>query len=286
MTKGLLLISSFLMFIMSGCITGSESGFYGEGNTTTISVAGSTTVSPLMRQLRLAYEEQNKGVRVEVQDIGTSAGIVATLEGVSHIAMSSRRFSEQELSQGLVAKPFALDGIAIIVNKNNNVDNLTSEQVTKIFRGDIVNWSQVGGEDANIIVVSREEGSGIRSSFEELANLESDIYVNGRIFRDSDISRNAIYEKGTGAVKGTVRSSKNAIGYISTGVLDDTVKAVKIDGVGFSEETIRNGSYTLSNEFFIATREHVPRSVESFIDFIFSDEGQALIKEKGFVSIS
>lgn len=285
MTKGLALLLSFLLFIATSCMGSSDLEVFAEENINTVRVAGSTTVSPLIKELRTAYEIDHPGSRIEVQEIGTSAGISATIEGVSHIAMASRYFSEEELNQGLVGMPFALDGIAVIVHPDNNIDNLTLEEVTKIFKGEIYNWSQVGGADAEIIVVSREEGSGIRSSFEELANLEVDIERNGRMYKDSEIAKNAIYEKGTGAVKGTIRANENAIGYITTGVLDDTVNAIKIDGVGFSEESVRNGDYPFVNTFLIATKEETPSNVQAFIDFIFSEEGQALISQKGYVSI-
>lgn len=285
MTKRLALLLSFLLFISTSCMDSSDLQIYAEENINTIRIAGSTTVTPLMRQLRLVYESEHPDIRIDIQEIGTSAGVIATIEGVSHISMASRYFSQEELAQGLVAMPFALDGIALVVHPDNPINDLTLEEVTKIFKGEINNWRQVGGIDAEIIVVSREEGSGIRSSFEELANLEVDIERNGNIYKDSQIAKNAIYEKGTGAVKGAVRANKNTIGYITTGVLDDTVKSVKIDGVGFSEETVRNGDYVFANTFLIATKEEVPLGVQAFIDFIFSEEGQALINELGYVSI-
>ena len=289
MRKITFVMAFFLLFMTTGCVGSGNLQAYAEsnqGNTeNTIRVAGSTTVAPLMRELRFAYEDMNPGIRVEIQEIGTSSGIRATIEGVSHISMSSRYLTDAEIEQGLTGMPFALDGIAVIVHPENEVTNLTAAEVAKIFRGEITNWSEVGGNNAEIIVVSREEGSGIRSSFEELADLEVTIERDGRTFRDSEIARNAIFEKGTGAVKGTVRLSRNAIGYVTTGVLDDTVQSVKIDGVGFSEESVRLGDYLFANTFLIAITDNIPTVAQNFIDFIFSEEGQELVSAKGYVSI-
>jgi len=284
--KKLVILICFMLFITTGCMRNdSNLEAYAYTHDGIVRVAGSTTVAPLMRELRLAYENKHPGRRIEIQEIGTSAGIRATLEGVSHIAMSSRYLSENEMEQGLMPLPFALDGISVIVHNDNEVNNLTSEQVAEIFRGNITNWSEVGGNDAEIIVVSREEGSGIRSTFEELADLEITIERDGRTFRDSEVARGAIFEKGTGAVKGTVRLSRNSIGYVTVGVLDDTVQSVQINGISFSEEAVRNGTYLFANTFLVGVTENIPANAQAFLDFILSEEGQTLVRNAGYVSI-
>jgi phosphate transport system substrate-binding protein len=160
----------FAVLLVTGCAPGNS----GAGSDNTVVVAGSTTVTPVMRELASAFEASN-GVSIEVQELGTSAGINATISGVSNIAMASRAITQAETEQGLSAIAIAIDGVAVIVNASNPVDNLSLEQITAVFRGEITNWSELGGNDAPITVVSREEGSGIRQTFETFAGLQDEI---------------------------------------------------------------------------------------------------------------
>ncbi|MCL2839833.1 MAG: phosphate ABC transporter substrate-binding protein [Defluviitaleaceae bacterium] len=237
-----------------------------------IIVAGSTTITPVMREIAEAFESANNGLTVEIQELGTSAGINATIEGISDIAMSSRAMSADEQAQGVHPIPFAIDGVAVVVNPNNPVSDLTLEQITAIFYGEITNWSEVGGNDVAITVVSREEGSGIRSTFESFANID-------------EVSSGAIISQGTGGVIASVSSNVNAIGYVTTGVVSDGLKAVAINGVMFSETTVMNGSYIFANTFFIGIRDDLSDNAQRFVDFILSSPGQDVVSAAGYVRI-
>lgn len=274
MKKLVLTVCSLLFMVISVGCAGAHAENTGSTNTDTIRVAGSTTVAPLMRELRLAFEYINSEMRVEIQEIGTSSGINATIEGVSHIAMASREFSANEVEQGIIGMPIAIDGVVVIVHPENEVTALTSEEIRNIFEGNITNWSEVGGANADITVVSREDGSGIRSTFEDMIDF-------------TEVSVNAIFSNGTGAVLNSVASNRNAIGYITAGVASNetAVRAVDIDGFAFSDEAVRNGTYPLVNTFFIGVLQDMPASAQSFVDFILSDEGQALVSHEGYVSI-
>jgi len=250
-----------------------------------VTVAGSTTVTPVMRALSDAFMEQT-GTRIEVQELGTSAGINATLQGISDIAMASRAVSESELEQGIIPIPIAIDGIAIVVHPTNPVTDLTADQIRSIFLGEITNWSQVGGNDANITVVSREEGSGIRGSFEGFIDLSIQTMVNGEYINISGISRTAIIQQGTGAIINHVSSNINAIGYITAGIATDAVTAISVDGVPLSEEAIRGGAYAFANTFYIGVRESVAGNAQEFIDFIISPAGQDVVSTTGYVRIN
>lgn len=272
-------ISIVLLFILSlpAC------GIYREGSGIII-VAGSTTVTPVMRELAHAFERDND-ITIAVQELGTTGGINATISGVSHLAMSSRPLSAAEAAQGLVPSAFAMDGIAVVVHLNNPVTNLTLEQITGIFQGKITNWSEVGGENGEITVVSREEGSGIRTGFETFANLQEERVINYNNVRIS-LTRPSIISQGTGAVIASVSGNENAIGYITTGIETDALRDISINGVFFSEETVKNGTYIFANVFYIAHMETASEEVMEFVNFIMSPEGQRVVSQSGYVSIS
>ncbi|MCK8061302.1 MULTISPECIES: phosphate ABC transporter substrate-binding protein [unclassified Fusibacter] len=236
-----------------------------------INVVGSTSVTPVAQQLAEKFMEINSGVKVNVQGVGSSAGVKATDDGSAAIGMASRNLKEAEKAWGIDEYVIAFDGIAVVVHPSNGVKELTTDQVTAIFNGSIKNWNELGGSDHEILVVSREEGSGTRGAFEELMNLESD---NG-----STVREDALFAEGNGAVKANIASKDYAIGYVSLSYLDESVQTVKIDGVEATVENIVAGSYSVSRPFLMLTKGQVDPLAQAYLDFVFSAEGQAIVAE-------
>ncbi|WAM31563.1 phosphate ABC transporter substrate-binding protein PstS family protein [Caldicellulosiruptor naganoensis] len=241
-----------------------------------ILIAGSTSVQPLADELAKYFMQQNPKVSIEVQGGGSSVGIKSAIQGIVDIGTSSRELTEDERKQ-LAAKGWqeikiAEDGIAVIVHKTNPVSNLSVEQIRDIFSGKIKNWKEVGGKNAPIVVVTREEGSGTRGAFEEI--------VMGK----AKITDSAIVQPSTGAVKTTVSQDENAIGFISLGVLDSTVKGVKVDGVEPTEKNVKLGKYKVKRPFLFLVSKNPSRVTKAFVDFVLSDEGQAIVA-KNYISV-
>jgi len=238
-----------------------------------IQVIGSTSVEPLITALADQFSSQNSNIQVQIQAPGSSGGIKAANEGSADIGMSSRELKGEEEGYGLTTYTMALDGIAVVVNKENPVTDLTSQQIGQIFTGTITNWKEVGGSDEEILLVVREAGSGTRDAFEELLKLE-EVAEDRAIIADS-----------TNAVSQNIAGKKDAIGYVSLGSLNtNAVNAVAVDGVVCSAENIVNKSYKISRPFLLLTKGTVSAPVQSFLDFVLSDDAQALINEKGFIS--
>ncbi|MBA1333711.1 MAG: Phosphate ABC transporter, periplasmic phosphate-binding protein PstS [Firmicutes bacterium] len=263
-----------LALVLIGCQKAAEpaepsSGSQNEVLSGNITIAGSTSVQPLAEQLAQIFMEKNQGVRIDVQGGGSSVGVQSAHEGVADIGTSSRELKNEEKPYNLKEFVIAKDGIAVIVNSGNQaVSELTLEQVKKIFTGQVTNWKEVGGADAKITVVNREEGSGTRGAFEEIV-LGKDKFVE-----------NAIIQPSTGAVKQTVSTDPNAIGYISMGSLDNSVKGVKVEGAEPTSENVVNGSYKISRPFLMLTKEEPQGAVKAFLDFIFSPEGQNIVGQE------
>jgi len=256
-----------------------------QGDENTIVVAGSTTVTPVMRALADAFTAANSDITIEVQELGTSAGINATIQGVSNIAMSSRTMSDAEIEQGITPIAIAIDGVAVVVHPSNPVRNLTLNQITAIFRGDITNWNEVGGNNDPITVVSREEGSGIRQTFESFASVQDEIEVGSNIIMASAVANSALISQGTGGVIASVSGNPNAIGYVTTGVVADGLSSVSVNGVAFSETAVLDGDYIFANTFFIGIMENTSDAAQQFVDFILSESGQNVISDTGYVRI-
>ena len=256
--------------IISGLVVGCGSGS-AEGDTAKITISGSTSVGPTMEVLAEVYEKDND-VNIEVQQVGSSAGIKNTIDGTSDLGMSSRDLKDEETKE-VDGTQIAIDGIAVITNTANKVTNLTSEQVKDIFTGKITNWKDVGGEDAQIVVVSREEGSGTREGFQDILGFESD-----ELIKDAQIC------DGSGNVKSTVEGNENAIAYISFGYLGDTLNDVKIDGVEPTDANVVDGKYPISRPFIVVNKKDGLSDVaKAFVDFIMSEEGQNRVAEEGFI---
>ena len=225
------------------------------GDTTALSGTVNTDGSTSMKDVM----EIQPDVTVNYSGTGSGAGIEAVLAGNVDIGLSSRALKPEEEEKGAVGHTVALDGVAIVVNPANGVEDLSVEQIAQIFKGEITNWSELGGEDAEIAVLGREDGSGTRSAFEEIVG------VDGECKYTNEYSS-------TGDVIGNVASNPNAIGYASLSAVDDTVKAVKVGGVECSEATIKDGSYEIQRPFLMVTLEGAELSpaAEDFLNYATS----------------
>jgi phosphate transport system substrate-binding protein len=236
-----------------------------------LQIAGSSTVQPLAQSLAEAYMEQNPDVEIDVQGGGSSVGVKSAAEGTTPIGNASRALkdSEKEEYPDLIAHTIARDGIAIVVHPEVPVDGLSLNEAQQIFAGEIRNWSEVGGPDENIVVVSREEGSGTRGAFEDMVMGDDALIVDTALLQPSN-----------GAVKTTVASTPLSIGYISFGYLDDSVKAVEIDGVEPTVANAQSDEYPVVRPLNMVTKGEPTGLAKGFLDFIMSAEGQAIVAEE------
>jgi len=247
-----------------------------------ITTAGSTSVQPLSQELADAFNELHPNVIIDVQGGGSGQGVKAVEADLVDFGALSRELKDEEKAIVKNEYVIAKDGIAVIVNQDVGIDDLTKEQIMGIFTGTITNWSDVGGASAKIEVVAREEGSGTRDAFNELT---------GVLGKDADGNsvdntiETALIQGSTGAVKTTVANTENSIGYISEGAIDDTIKVLLVEGVAISAETVLDGSYVISRPFIYITGRDLSPQAQAFLDFIFSAEGQNVVKDSGFISV-
>lgn len=242
-----------------------------------VKTGGSTSVEKVMTALIYKFQENNQNVTVNYEMNGSGDGIQGVIDGKYEIGHASRDLKDEEKSEGITGTAYAIDGIALVVNNENTVSNLTKEQVKAIYTGEITNWSEVGGPDAPITVVIRESGSGTRTAFGEITGVE-----------DEDLVSTATECKDTGAVQTTVSQNANAIGYMSFSDLDASmVKAVKFEGTAISTDTLKDGSYTLQRSFLMVTKDGAELSpaAQAFVDFVLSDEGQKLVSDNKLIPI-
>lgn len=231
--------------------------------------AGSTSVQPYAEVLAEEYMVLNPGSEIDIQGGGSSAGITAAQSRSADIGMSSRALKDKEKSLWYVE--IARDGLVLIVNPENPIQNLTLDQVRGIYTATITDWSQLGGSKSKINIITREEGSGTRSAFTEL--------VMGK----AEITPKAIVQDSNGAVRQLVADDPNAIGFISLGLVNDKVKALHLGGITATRENIMNGSYTLSRPFLFVTNGEPTGLAKKFIDFTLSSEGQKLLSNEGLI---
>ena len=239
-----------------------------------ISMVGSTSMEKFANALSEVFMEMYPNVTVQAEFVGSGAGIEAVTNGSADIGNSSRNLTDEEKANGIAENIVAIDGIAVVVDPANTVADLTKQQLTDIYSGTVTNWSEVGGSDSPIVVVGREAGSGTRSAFEEILGLEDACAYSSEL--DS-----------TGAVMARVASTPGAIGYVSLDVLDDTVKALNLEGTEPTAENIKAGSYFLSRPFVMATNGEISEQnelVQALFDFVYSDEGDAVIETVGLIS--
>lgn len=238
-----------------------------------ISLAGSTSMEKLCEALKESFMEQNPNVTVTVEYTGSGAGIESVTAGSCDIGDSSRALTDDEKANGIEENIVAIDGIAVITDKDNSVTELSSDDLKKIYTGEITNWNELGGNDEAIVVIGREAASGTRGAFEELLDI-------------ADQCKYAQELDSTGAVLAKVGSTPGAIGYVSLDVLDDTVTAMNLDGVEPTEENIVAGKYLLSRPFVMATKGKIDEqndTVKAWFDYINSDAGQEVIKSVGLI---
>lgn len=240
----------------------------------TITMAGSTSVQPLSEELANVFMDEHPDVRLEVSGGGSGSGITAAQENTADFGAVSREIADDET--GIKTYTIAIDGIAVIIHSDNAVEDITLEDVKKIFAGEITNWSEVGGADEDIVVVSREEGSGTRGAFDDI------------VLGDATLVDTALIQNSSGAVRESVSTEVNAVGYVSTGSLNDTVKALKVDGVEPTPENVVSGEYTVARPFNYVSNESEALSdiAQAFLDFVLSDEGQQVVVDQGFVKVN
>ncbi|MBC5581223.1 phosphate ABC transporter substrate-binding protein [Anaerofilum sp. BX8] len=236
---------------------------------------GSTSMEKVIGSLSEAFMSQNGDVKVTYDPTGSGTGIQAVVDGTTDIGLSSRALKDEEKANGLKETIVALDGIAIIVNKDNPVEDLTLEQIAGLATGAITNWSEVGGSDAEVVMEGREAGSGTRDGFESIVGV-------------SDECKYANESTSTGAVIANVASNPNAIGYASLSAVDDTVKAITVEGVAASEETVLDGSYKIQRPFVFVTKEADALSAEAqaFFDFATGTAANDIITGAGAVPVA
>ncbi|WP_434360250.1 phosphate ABC transporter substrate-binding protein [Parasalinivibrio latis] len=249
----------------------------------TISVSGSTSVTEVMEVLAETYHSLHKNTFIEVQGTGSSAGIKAAKNGTSMFGMASRELKTSEKEDALKETVIARDGIAIVVNSGNTINDLTKEEIAAIYRGDITNWADVGGESKPIVVVTRDTASGTRGAFEDIMNLKRK--VNG--ISVSSISQRAQVANGNGVVKTIVANNPFAIGFISLGSVDKSLKAVKVDGHAPSVAAVQAGTYNVARPFLILHKDNkMTDTGRAFLNWATSEEGQKIVSQQGYIAIN
>lgn len=241
------------------------------GNKEAVATDGSTSMNKVIGALGEAFETDT-GITVTYNATGSGAGIQAIQEGRCDIGLASRNLKDEEKANGLEETILAYDGIAIIVNPANPVKDLDAETIAKIYTGEIKNWKEVGGNDAEIVLIGREAGSGTRDGFESITDTEDKCAYRQEL-------------TSTGDVITTVASNPNAIGYASLASVKDTVKALTVDGVAPSEATIKDGSYVVQRPFVLVTKKDkaLSESAQEFFDFITSEAAHEIITSAGVV---
>lgn len=239
----------------------------------TISLAGSTSMEKLCEAMSESFMETYPGVTVTVEYTGSGAGLESLASGSVDIGNSSRHLKDEEVAGGAVENVVAIDGIAVIVDPANSVSDIPADKLAAIYKGEITNWSELGGDDEAIVVIGRESGSGTRDAFEELLEVK-------------DACKYAQELDSTGGVKAKVAATPGAIGYVSLDVVDESIKAVSIDSVEPTEANIIAGDYLLSRPFVMATNGEISAQndlVKGWFDYISSDAGKDVIKSAGLI---
>ncbi len=237
-----------------------------------VATDGSTSMEKVVSALGEAFESENSDVTFTYNPTGSGTGITAVSEGRCDIGLSSRALKDEEIAKGLKGTVLAYDGIAVIVNKDNSVADLTIETIAKIYTGEITNWKDVGGDDAEIVLIGREANSGTRDGFESVVDVEDKCKYRQEL-------------TATGDVISAVAGNPNAIGYASIASVKDTVTAIKVEGVTPSEDTIKDGTYKIQRPFVLVTKEgaELSETAKAFFDFSLSEEAKTIITNAGVV---
>ena len=258
-------LSLIMIFAFSAC----------GGSEKSVVTDGSTSMEKVIGALGEAFENENSDISFTYNPTGSGAGIKAVTEGTCDIGLSSRYLKDEEKANGLTETVLAYDGIAIIVNPENPVSDLSIETLGKIFTGEIKNWNEIGGNDSEIVLIGREAGSGTRDGFESIVGVEGNCRYRQEL-------------TSTGDVITTVAGNPNAIGYASLASLKDSVKAVSVEGVAPSEETVKDGSYKVQRPFVLVTKADasLSESAQKFFDYATSEAAHDIIYSAGVVPVN
>jgi phosphate transport system substrate-binding protein len=276
--KKLLILT--VVFLAAGAAVFAGGSKETEGFSGDYEFGGSTTVEPVALAAIEVFEEKYDGLNISYDSQGSSVGVQGVLEGTYSLGGASRELKSGEKDEGAMATPIALDGVAVIVNKDSvTIDNLSLEQVSKIFAGDITNWSQVGGPDEEIAVFNRDEASGTRSCFKDATVKKMDMK-----FR-----KDAAIVTSNGDMVAKVGSTPYSIGYCGFGYIerDPGTKTVNVDGTAPTEENVLNDSYKVSRKLNIVHKGEIEEGTfeKAFVDFLLSDDGQAIVAEEDFIPL-
>ena len=266
----LLLSAAVCALFLSGCAVHAQPAESGSALTGVVNTDGSTSMEKTVKALGEMYMSRHSGVTINFTGSGSGAGVESVLHGIADLGLVSRPLTQGETADGAVGHLVALDGIAVVIHPQNPVNDLTMKQVVQIFTGQAINWSELGGADAPIAAYGREGGSGTRGAFEETLGVE-DLCVYTNEYSSS------------GDVTGSVAGNPNAIGYVSLSAVNDSVKALYIEGAACTEDTIRDGSYPLQRPFLMVTKEGVALSpaAQAFLDYATSSDAAGVIALAG-----
>ncbi len=258
------------MILLAGCSNASASS--AQNDTGTVAADGSTSMEKLIGSLSESYSKANPSITITYNPTGSGSGIAAVSEGRCDIGLSSRSLKDEEKASGLQETVIAYDGITAVVNTENTVSDLTLEQISAIYTGTITNWKEVGGADAEIVVIGREAGSGTRDGFESITGTSDKCAYRQEL-------------TSTGDVIATVSNNPDAIGYASLSAVKDTVKALSVDGVAPSEKTVKDSTYKIQRPFVFVTKtdSSLSASAQAFYDYALSSEASAIITAAGVV---
>ncbi len=264
-----LLLALVMTLALAACGSGDSQATEGSLSGT-VSTNGSTSMESVMAALIESFNQTYPDVTVTYDPTGSGAGITAATEGTADFGLSSRNLHDDET--GLTGNVVALDGIAMIVNTANTVEDLSLEQIAGLFSGEITNWSEVGGPDQPVTVIGREAGSGTRDGFESIAGVE-DICAY-----DQELTS-------TGAVIAAVAANEYAVGYASLAAVSEEVKTVTVGGVAPTEETVKDGSYAIQRPFLMVTNDsaELSEAAQAFLDYCLSDEVAEIIANAGAI---
>lgn len=265
-------MKKLIAMMMAAALTVSMAAGCGKKETGSVATDGSTSMEKVIGALGEAFQNDT-GISFTYNPTGSGTGIKAVLEGRCDIGLSSRNLKDEEKAEGLTETVLAYDGIAIVVNPENPVEDLTVEEIAQIYTGEITNWSEVGGNDAEIVLIGREAGSGTRDGFESITGTEEACQYRQEL-------------TSTGDVITTVAQNPDAIGYASAASVKETVKALKVNGVEVTEATIKDGSYVVQRPFVLVTKTdtELSEAAQKFFDYATSTNANGLISEAGVVS--
>lgn len=269
MLRKILALTFIVMMLVSGSVFAEES----------LTIVGSTTVLPVAQRAAEVYMQRHAGVNISVRGGGSGTGIATLVDGACDIADASRFIKDKEVKNAVandiypVPHRVALDGIAVVVNPANPIKKLSLEQIKGIYTGEITNWKEVGGKNAEIVVISRDSSSGTFGAFSELA------------LDEEKVTPTALLQASNGAVAGVVSENKDAIGYVGLGYLSPSLQAVDVNGIECSLDTVKSGAYPISRALFMFTNGWPAGITADFINFILSDEGQEIVAEQGYVRL-